>query len=163
MAVPKIGRRFGSGATVEQGPPTLELNVPPNVEMDFLPNEPGSVFVMEDDPEKAAEILIPYLPEDTQMLIREAKEAMQVPLWQMFLGYVMIVSDRSELFSPFLLAAWEAGKKPNEERPCGTCGGMFRSRFAQAKYCCAPCHFNKLAAFGHTSDCPTGLGAAKGV
>ena len=159
MAVPKIGRRGG----VMYGPIVADAHLTKEEGDALLTGTPGSVFVMEDDPEKAAEVLLPYLPEDTQMLIREAREAMQVPLWQMFLGYVMIVSDRSELFSPFLLAAWEAGKKPNEERPCGTCGGMFRSRFAQAKYCCAPCHFNKLTAFGHTSDCPTGLGVAKGI
>jgi|SRR3990167_49727 len=149
MGVPKIGRRIGSGVGGEQDVPLSESSAY------------GSMVVLEDDPERAAMVLLPYLPEDTQMLIREAQVASQVPLWQMLLGYVMIVSDRAELFAPYLLAAWEAGKKPNEERPCATCGGMFRSRFAQAKYCCAPCHFGKLVTFGHVADCPTGLGVGK--
>ena len=152
MAVPKIGRKYGPVLTRDE---MLELEAP-----SARLEEVRSIY---DDPEAAAECLLPYLPEDTQLMIREAQEAAQVPLWQMILGYVMIVSDRSELFAPYLLAVWEAGKKPNEARPCGTCGGLFKSRFAQAKYCCAPCHFNKLVEFGHTSDCPTGLGAAKGA
>ena len=156
MAVPKIGRR------------SVSVDVLTDSQLEGFVNSPGPVVqldsrVLDDDPEQAAEVLLPYLPEDTQLLIKEAQVAAGVPLWQMFLGYVMIVSDRAELFAPYLLAAWEAGKKPNEARPCGTCGGLFKSRFAQAKYCCAPCHFNKLVEFGHTSDCPTGLGAAKGA
>ena len=75
----------------------------------------------ESDPEQAAEELISYLPEDTQMLIREAMHSKAAPLWQMLLGYTMRVADRSELFSPYILSSWEAGKKPNEARPCKTC------------------------------------------
>lgn len=150
MGTPKIGRKL---SFIKQPVETRE----------WIPVENKQVVgvseVQEEyDPEVAAEILMEYLPEDTQMLIREAQQGQQVPLWQMLLGYVMIVSDRAELFAPYILASWEAGKKPNEPRPCETCHVEFRSRFAQAKYCCATCHFGKLAEFGHTADCPTGLG-----
>jgi hypothetical protein len=66
----------------------------------------------------------------------------------------MRVYDRSELFYPYLLSTWDAGKKANTERPCATCSKPFPSRFPDAQYCCSSCFFQKLDQFGHDAACP---------
>jgi hypothetical protein len=113
-----------------------------------------------EDLASAAEFLLTYLPEGTQLLIREATTTMGNPLWQTLLGYVMRCADRQELFSPVILSMWESGLRPNGPRPCLTCGQDFRSEFPEARYCCTPCHFQKLEQFGHAADCAIGVEVA---
>ena len=104
--------------------------------------------------EEAAEFLASYLPEEVQGLIREAQQGQGVALWKMLLGYVMRAADNAELFVPYQLGVWESGRRPNEPRPCGTCGQLFSHRLPDARYCCARCYFGKLAEQGHDPACP---------
>lgn len=104
-------------------------------------------------PDEAAEVLLTYLPEETQMLIREAQHGMAKPLWQMLLGYVMRCRDNQHVWFPFFLSMWDSGLPATEPRPCGTCGQPFKGPVAEARYCCAPCFFGKLAEFGHSDAC----------
>lgn len=105
--------------------------------------------------EAAGVLLIQYLPEETQALIREASEQMKLPIWQMLLGYAMRSRERDEVFFPVILSMWEHTLPANAPRPCGKCGLIFTSRFGESKYCCNPCFFDKLSKLGHTEDCPT--------
>lgn len=102
----------------------------------------------------SAEVLMDYLPDDAQLLIREAAQHMNVPVWQMLLGYVMRCHDGALMYSPYLLSSWETGGKPNKPRPCKGCGLSFSSRFPDAAYCCNACAFGKLDIFGHVEECP---------
>ena len=112
--------------------------------------------------EEAAELLLCYLPEEVQRLIREAAQTKAMPMWQLLLGYTMRCSEWGELFSPYVLPAWVKGEKPGALHTCKTCGQLFESRFQSAAYCCTPCHFGKLATHGHATECPT-KGAAEAV
>lgn len=105
--------------------------------------------------DEAASTLMEFLPQETQERIREAAEGMRVPLWQMFLGYVMRCRDREEVWSPHLLSMWEEGLPASAPRKCKTCGLMFVSKFPEAQFCCNPCACEKLHVFGHTNECPT--------
>lgn len=138
-----IGRKFIKPA---------EVTPPPVVESEPEAVAANPIWFSPRGPEDAAEVLMKYLPEETQGLIREAQGNRQVPLWHMLLGYVMNASEQSELFNPYVLAAWDAGVGPNESRPCKTCGLPFRSRFPGAQYCCNPCACGKDK---HLEDCPT--------
>lgn len=128
-----------------------------------LESERGNAPVVVDplDPHKAiedaAKVLMGMLPIEAQGLIREAQETLHYPVWQMLLGYVMKAHERSELFSPYILAAWETGIAADAPRPCKSCSNLFTSQFSSAQYCCNPCHFGKVAALGHGPDCTTGL------
>lgn len=151
---PMIGRKFIKPEVKEaQAPPAVEqmnvflkgLDLPaPLLQQGGEP--------IELTPEEAAECLLGFLPEETQELIREAREARGVPLWHMLLGYVMAQAEVSGLFSPYVLAAWDAGVRPNEAHPCKSCGLKFKSRFPGAQNCCNPCAFGKDK---HADDCPT--------
>lgn len=102
--------------------------------------------------EQAADVMMSYLPPDTQFRIREARESLQLPLWQHFLGLVMNTVDRQQIYAPHILSSWEGGEKPSNDRVCKECGSGFWSRFSQALYCCPPCFFKKGL---HADDCPT--------
>lgn len=133
MAQPKIGRKvweekMAEKARIEVAPPVPEP----------LPQE------------RAAEILMGFLPEDTQIFIREAVGNMQLPLWQVLLGYVMRCADRQELFTPHILSAWEGGRRPSTVHACERCGFEFKSKFPDARYCCNRCFFQKG---GHSEGC----------
>ena len=104
-------------------------------------------------PAEAGEFLFEFLPDDAQELIREASNHMGFPIWQMLLGYVMRCYDGALTFSPFILASWENGGRPNKSRPCRSCGEMFFSRFPDAQFCCERCSFGKLTEFGHNEAC----------
>lgn len=142
MPVPKIGRR--STENFE--------------ELESQALAKGTVVEDEDSRGVAADLLIAYLPESTQEMIAEAAKALALPRWQMLLGYVMRVYDRSEMFAPYIMASWEAGGKPNTQRPCSSCQRLFLSRFPDALYCCPPCYFGKLNEQGHADDCPSVAG-----
>ena len=137
MPVPRIGRVFTESRDVENKTVTVTSD--------------AAVAVT---PDAAAEVLMEFLPMDTQTLLREASEHMVVPMWQMLLGYVMRCHDGALMYSPFLLSSWETGGKPNKPRPCKGCGELFSSRFPDAAYCCNACAFEKLEVFGHHEDCP---------
>jgi len=105
--------------------------------------------------EKAAELLMRYLPDETQVLIREAHEQLKLPFWQMLLGYAMRARERDEVFWPVILSMWENALPADAPRPCATCGSIFRSKFGDGLYCCNPCFFGKLSVKGHAEECPT--------
>ena len=112
----------------------------------------GSVAVRPMTVDEAGELLLTYLPEDTQVIINEAAVTLGYPVWQMLLGYAMKTAERFELFSPIMMGTWQDGGRPNLPRPCGTCGIEFSTRYPDGKYCCELCFFQKG---GHTKDCPT--------
>lgn len=137
MPTPRIGRR----PSIQ--PPVESVDRKEAKELEYV------------NPELAAASLMMYLPTDAQMFINEASEQMQLPLWQMILGYVMRCADRFELFAPHILSQWESGGIANAPRPCGTCEQNFTSKFPDARYCCDNCFFGKLATLGHSEMCPT--------
>lgn len=114
----------------------------------------------EPNPDDAARILAGYLPPETAEDIRIAAGELQVPMWQMLLGYVLRCTDSMLTYSPFLLSSWESGGKASTDHKCKGCGGPFHSRVVDAQWCCERCAFGKLLEFGgHSPDCM--IGAAK--
>ena len=107
-------------------------------------------------PEEAAAVLGEFLPPETFEDIRIAAGELQVPLWQMLLGYVMRCTDSMLTYSPFLLSTWEGGGKASSMHKCHGCGGPFFSRVVDAQWCCERCAFDKLIALGHSADCLIG-------
>ena len=91
MAVPRIGR---SSLKEEETPTPAVLPV--------------------DDATAAAEILLQYLPGDVAGSIREVSTHMQLPVWQLLLGYTMRCSDGMLLYSPFVISQWDAGQRPSK-------------------------------------------------
>lgn len=106
------------------------------------------------DPEHAAEVLMTYLPPESQEKIRQAQHDMVKPLWQMLMGYVMVQVDKEEIWAPYILSQWETNVASLKPKPCGKCQGLFLNpRFPDAQYCCGNCYFDKLEEKGHTVDC----------
>lgn len=134
MPQPRIGKKVWEEKMASRT--EVEATTPPSLQ---LPHE------------YAADVLFGFLPDDTQMFIREVVTNMQLPLWQVILGYVMRCADRQELFSPHILSAWESGRRPSIAHPCEHCGLEFISKFPDAKYCCNRCYFKKG---GHSEGCP---------
>lgn len=141
MAIPKIGRAVYEQRKYEQRKEDVSV-APDRQAEDVRLNE-------------AVEVLLEYLPTDTVMLMREASEQMNLPLWQLILGYVVRCWDGHLMFSPHILAAWETRGKPNKPRPCQSCGLLFISQYPDAAFCCPECHFGKLEELDHRHDCPT--------
>ena len=138
----------------EAAEPTLMVpSQPPEpVVEEAVPKDVGPLV---DGREDAALLLLEFLPEEAQQLIREAQQSQNIPFWRMLLGFVMQSVDRAEVFVPYQLSAWEFGGKANAPRPCKTCGQPFVSRFPNAAHCCPNCFFDKLSDRGHSDDCPT--------
>lgn len=117
--------------------------------------EPASISQNKNqDAIDAASILVDYLPDDIKRDIQEAVDAVQIPLWQMLLGYAVRCWDGKLLYAPFLLSSWEGGIKPSSNHRCESCGRMFYSRFPDARHCCDRCTFGKLETMGHAENCP---------
>lgn len=127
----------------------------PRKQVDELDDTQGIELHPGDRLDAACEVLMEYLPVETQERIREAKEGRDVPLWHMILGYVMRCRDREEVWSPHLLSMWDNGLPASAPRPCKNCKKMFTHRFSEASYCCDHCAFEKIPEKGHTTDCPT--------
>lgn len=102
----------------------------------------------------AATILLEYVPEDIRRDVTEAAKDLQLPLWQLLLGYVVRCWDGKMTYAPFILSSWENGQKPTTNHRCESCGKMFYSRFPDARHCCNHCSFDKVEERGHSEDCP---------
>ena len=101
----------------------------------------------------ATQVLMAYIPEDIRRDITEASESMQIPLWQMLLGYAVRCWDGKLTYAPFILSSWESGTKASSNHRCESCGRMFHSRFPDARFCCNDCHFGKIEERGHSPEC----------
>lgn len=156
MSNPRIGRRVMEEHRALERNVASQITPSTPIEEEIIAEIPPQNVdaTVRDDPEAAGIELLKYLPEDVQLLIREASNHIALPIWQLLLGYTMRMHEMGELFVPYILAAtWEAGRKANEPRTCKACGLQFISRFPTADYCCTPCHFMKLEQFGHEAGC----------
>ena len=104
---------------------------------------------------EACDTLMEFLPVETQERVREAQAGLNIPLWQLILGYVMRCRDRDEVWSPHLLSMWENALPASAPRPCKNCKLMFTHKHSEAMYCCEYCAFGKVSERGHKEDCPT--------
>lgn len=145
MPTPRINRREDGDEEMRELKGTIQrvFDLPPPSDVD------------PEDPDRAAEVLLRYLPDGVQNLIEEASKTTAIPVWQLLLGYTMRCSEWGEIFAPHLLPQWSRGGKPNAARACKGCGAMFTSPHVNAEWCCNACACQKVSERGHNDTCPT--------
>ena len=157
MSIPKLGRPIWQGKDEQARRAAADISLPgivPSISVDV--KEPIEADISGITPQQAVDVLLPFLPEYVQGRIREAAVQLQLPVWQMVLGYVMRIADFNELFTPYvLMASWDRNQKADEPRPCRSCGVLFSSVWPNAAYCCDRCACGKLEEFGHREECTT--------